>query len=194
MKINRKWIITAAAVLILVLILRSQSKSLTGGSLTKGDQVKIQDDFSDQPITGRPQVEIVTGKGKFVIELRPDIAPKTVSNFLAKWANSYCESKTFHRVEDWVVQGCDPDGDGTGGKLNLTTEISSESFTAGSVGVARRAAPRDLSNDSQFFIVKKDSQFLDGEYTYFGKVSSGMDVVNKLTVGDTILGTTVLSK
>ena len=64
----------------------------------------------------------------------------------------------------------------------------------GSVGVARKDFPKEVSNDSQFFIVKKDSQFLNGEYTYFGRVVSGMDTVNKLSVGNRILSTTILSK
>lgn len=103
-------------------------------------------------------------------------------------------SVTPHRVEDWVVQGCDPKGDGTGGNSTLPTENSSESFTAGSAGVARKAVPVDVSNDSQFFIVKKDSTFLDGQYTYFGMVASGMNTVDSLSVGDKIISTTILTK
>src|SRR3972149_4425236 len=145
-------------------------------------------------ISGRPQVEIETSKGKLVLELRPDLAPKTVINFLSKWNSGYCDGKTFHRVEDWVVQGCDPSGDGTGGQTTLPSEFSPEPFTAGSLGVARKSTPRELSNDSQFFIVKTDSLFLNSEYTYFGKVLSGMDVVNKLSPGDKIVSSSILSK
>lgn len=174
---------------------RNRQELASGGKLEESNPVDISKlNISPEPITGRPQVEITTPKGKFVIELRPDVAQKTVINYLAKFSSKYCEGKTFHRVEDWVVQGCDPSGDGTGGLSNLPTETSSESFTTGSVGVARKATPKELSNDSQFFIVKKDSTFLDGEYTYFGKVISGMSVVNSLTQGDTILSTTVLTK
>lgn len=142
----------------------------------------------------RPQVVVSTSKGDFTLELRPDVAPKTVSNFLLKWNTGYCDNLTWHRVEDWVVQGCDPAGNGTGGETNLPTETSSENFGIGALGVARKAEPKDLSNDSQFFITKKDSSFLNGDYTYFGKVISGMDVVNKLAVGDKILSTTILGK
>jgi cyclophilin family peptidyl-prolyl cis-trans isomerase len=60
--------------------------------------------------------------------------------------------------------------------------------------VARKPSPKEISNDSQFFIVKKDSQFLNGEYTLFGRVVSGMDVVNKLSQGDKIGETIVLAK
>ncbi|MBI5358566.1 peptidylprolyl isomerase [Candidatus Amesbacteria bacterium] len=142
----------------------------------------------------RPQVKINTSKGDFVIELRPDLAPKTVANFLAKFNSGYCNNLTWHRVEDWVVQGCDPLGNGTGGKSDLATETSSEPFVVGSVGVARKEFPKEYSNDSQFFIIKKDSQFLNNEYTYFGKVISGMDVINKLAIGDLFLDTTTLTK
>lgn len=142
----------------------------------------------------RPQVVIATSKGNITLELRPDVAPKTVSNFLLKFNTGYCDNLTWHRVEDWVVQGCDPLGTGTGGESNLPTEFSQENFGVGALGVARKATPREVSNDSQFFITKKDSSFLNGDYTYFGKVVSGMDVVNKLAAGDKILSTTILGK
>lgn len=142
----------------------------------------------------KPQVKINTSKGEIILELRPDLAPKTVANFLAKFNSGYCNNLTWHRVEDWVVQGCDPVGNGTGGNSNLPTETSAEPFVVGSVGVARKAFPKEFSNDSQFFITKKDSLFLNNEYTYFGKVITGMDVVNKLAIGDLFLDTTVLSK
>lgn len=134
-----------------------------------------------------PKVSIETPKGKFVLELRPDVAPKTVENFLSKFQAGYFNGLTFHRVEDWVVQGGDPKGDGTGGNDSLLTETSQENFSIGSLGVARKMFPKEVSNDSQFFIVTKDSSFLNGEYTYFGKVVSGMDVVKSLSIGDKII-------
>ena len=142
----------------------------------------------------RPQVKINTSKGEVTIELRPDLAPKTVANFLAKFNSGFCKGLTWHRVEDWVVQGCYPLGNGTGGNSSLPTESSSEPFVAGSVGVARKSFPKEFSNDSQFFITKKDSQFLNNEYTYFGKVISGMNVVKSLSIGDQFLDTTTLTK
>jgi peptidyl-prolyl cis-trans isomerase B (cyclophilin B) len=113
---------------------------------------------------------------------------------LAKWNSGACNGKTFHRVEDWVIQGCDPKGDGSGGETNLPTEISKENFSAGSLGVARKMLPKDLSNDSQFFITKKDSNFLNAEYTYFGKVLTGMEIVNNISAGDKILSVSLLTK
>ena len=79
---------------------------------------------------------------------------------MGKWSRGECDNLTWHRVEDWVVQGCDPAGDGTGGNSILPTETSSEAFTVGAVGVARKSTPKEVSNDSQFFIVKTDAEFL----------------------------------
>ncbi len=198
---NKQGLIVGAiilAALIAIPFVKNQnlmSKLLpTGNVVQDADLPQTQTTTAPEPIKGKPRVEISTSKGKFVIELRPDVAPKTVVNFLSKWNSGYCDAKTFHRVEDWVVQGCDPKGDGTGGLTNLPTETSSESFLEGSVGVARKAFPKDMSNDSQFFIVKNASSFLDGEYTYFGKVVSGMDVIKTLAAGDKILSTSILSK
>lgn len=171
-----------------------QKINLPFGKVTQTQEIAGQTGTMQNPIIGKPQVKISTSKGDFTIELRPDVAPKTVANYLAKFSTGFCQDLTWHRVEDWVVQGCDPKGDGTGGESNLPTETSNESFLVGGVGVARKASPKELSNDSQFFIVKKDSQFLDGEYTYFGKVIAGMDIVNKIQVGDKIISTTILSK
>ena len=171
-----------------------RDRVLPAGTVSQDDQLDSDLIVTPGAIVGRPQVEIVTNKGVLVLELRPDIAPKTVVNYLDKWNAGFCSGKTFHRVEDWVVQGCDPAGDGTGGNSTLPTETSTESFTAGSLGVARKMTPKEFSNDSQFFIVKKDSPVLDGEYTYFGRVISGMDVVNRLTADDTIVSTSLLGK
>ncbi|MEK7154686.1 MAG: peptidylprolyl isomerase [Patescibacteria group bacterium] len=195
---NRNSLIAAVIVIIIIVVglvvSKNYQKTLTTGKITQATPTAGESGTLQQPLNTHPQVQISTPKGDFVIELRPDVAPKTVTNFLAKFSSGYCDNLTWHRVEDWVVQGCDPSGNGTGGLSNLPTETSSEVFTIGAVGVARKAFPKEVSNDSQFFIVKKDSQFLNGEYTYFGKVTSGMDVVDRLSIGDQILSTTILSK
>jgi len=135
---------------------------------------------------------ITTNRGVMTLKLYPDSTPNTVKNFVAKAKAGDYNGLTIHRVEDWVIQGGDPKGDGTGGG-DQPTELSQVPFKIGSLGVAR-AGDIKVSNDSQFFITKKDSSFLNGEYTYFGKVISGMDVVNSLAVGDSILSTAILSK
>lgn len=133
--------------------------------------------------------KIQTSKG--VIEalmIRRD-APNTILNFVKKAKNGYYNNLTFHRVEDWVIQGGDPLGNGTGGG-EIPTELNDKPFIAGSLGVARRNDIR-VSNDSQFFITKKETSSLNRLYTNFGIVTNGMDVVNKIEVGDRILGITV---
>ncbi len=132
---------------------------------------------------------IKTTKGNITMELYPDVAPKTVSNFAAKAKSGYYANLTFHRVEDWVLQGGDPLGTGTGGG-DMPTEFNDKPFTPGAVGVARRGDP-SVQNDSQFFIVKTDATWLNKQYTNFGMVTSGMDVVNKMEIGDKILSITV---
>jgi peptidyl-prolyl cis-trans isomerase B (cyclophilin B) len=194
---TRTLIILGLVILFGWFFFQNRNKILPTGKLEESKPVNVSNldtTTATEPLTGKPLVEIVTSKGKFIVELRPDVAQKTVINFLNKFSSGYCAGKTFHRVEDWVVQGCDPTGTGTGGQDNLPTETSTENFAAGSLGVARKTYPKDISNDSQFFITKKDSSFLNGEYTYFGKVTSGMDVINSLAVGDTILSTTILTK
>lgn len=129
---------------------------------------------------------IKTTKGDIEILLSTRDAPRTVANFLDKSERGFYKNLTFHRVEDWVVQGGDPDGNGTGGGL-MQTELNNLQFVPGSLGVARGGDIR-VSNDSQFFITKTESPHLNQQYTNFGIVTNGMDVVNKIAIGDKILG------
>jgi len=195
---NKNAIVALVAVVLVIIGAVLISRAIKNRQLPTGKVTQNQPEMSPLPeseaLKTRPQVSISTSKGDFIIELRPDIAPKTVANFLSKFSQGYCNNLTWHRVEDWVVQGCDPAGNGTGGLSNLPTETSGEPFVTGSVGVARQASPKEISNDSQFFIVKTDSTFLNGEYTYFGKVIAGLDTVNKLAIGDKIISTLILSK
>ncbi len=128
---------------------------------------------------------IKTSKGDITMTFYPKDAPNTVFNFVKKANIGFYNNLTFHRVEDWVVQGGDPKGDGTGGG-KMQTEINGHQFVEGSVGVARGSDLR-ISNDAQFFITKKNSDFLYTQYTNFGIVTKGMDVVNNLQIGDKIL-------
>ncbi|MEK7534066.1 MAG: peptidylprolyl isomerase [Patescibacteria group bacterium] len=128
---------------------------------------------------------IKTSKGEITLTLYPNDASNTVVNFIAKAKSGFYKSLTFHRVEDWVIQGGDPLGDGTGGG-EMPTELNNKPFFAGSLGVARGEDIK-ISNDAQFFITKKDSAFLNSQYTNFGIVTKGMDIVEKIEVGDKIL-------
>jgi peptidyl-prolyl cis-trans isomerase B (cyclophilin B) len=131
----------------------------------------------------RATIELEKG-GSFVIQLFPDAAPQTVKNFEDKASKGYYNGLTFHRVEDWVVQGGDPRGDGRGGG-QMPTELSQRPFAVGAVGVARGGDIR-VSNDSQFFICTKPAEWLNNQYTNFGQVVSGMETVQQIARGDKI--------
>jgi len=131
----------------------------------------------------RATVELAKG-GSFSFTLRPDKAPQTVARFAQKARSGFYQGLTFHRVEDWVVQGGDPTGTGSGGN-QVASEYNSLPFVAGAVGIARTPNPAQM-NDSQFFIVKIDSHHLDGVYANFGLLASGMDVVQGIKIGDKI--------
>lgn len=128
-------------------------------------------------------IELEKG-GIIRIQLFEKLAPMTVANFTAKANAGFYDNLTWHRVEDWVVQGGDPLGNGTGGG-NQKTELSSQPFKLGAVGIAR-GGNIEISNDSQFFIVKKDSDFLNNLYTNFGQVTEGLSVIEGLKIGDKI--------
>lgn len=132
---------------------------------------------------------IKTSKGDIGIEFYATEAAKTVANFVNKAKSGFYNNLTFHRVEDWVVQGGDPDGNGTGGG-KMATELNNKPFVVGSLGVAR-GGDINISNDSQFFFTKTDASWLNGQYTNFGIVTKGMEVVNGIQIGDEILGITL---
>ena len=133
-------------------------------------------------------VELERG-GSFTVALRPDKAPKTVANFVEKATSGFYDGKSFHRVEDWVVQGGDPDGTGRGGG-KMPSELNDLPFSKGAAGIARGPDVK-VNNDSQFFVVKSDASWLNGQYTNFGQVTSGQDVVNGIRVGDKIKKVTI---
>ena len=132
------------------------------------------------------QATIKTNRGDIEITLYPKEAPNTVANFAEKAKSGFYNDLIFHRVEGWVIQGGDPDGNGTGGG-NMPVEFNNKPFVVGALGVASRGDGK-VQNDAQFFITKTDSQFLNGKYTNFGIVTKGMDVVNKIEINDKILG------
>lgn len=144
---------------------------------------------SSSPQTEATSAVIKTSKGDIELTLFPKDAPNTVRNFAQKATSGFYNNLIFHRVEDWVIQGGDPQGNGTGGG-KIVTELNSKPFVVGSLGVARGGDIK-ISNDAQFFITKTDASWLNGQYTNFGIVTKGMDVVNKMSIGDQILGITV---
>jgi cyclophilin family peptidyl-prolyl cis-trans isomerase len=129
-----------------------------------------------------------TTRGDFVIAfVDPKIAPQTVNNFVYLSQNHFYDGLTFHRVvAGFVVQGGDPLGNGTGGPAyKLPNENNPSKWPRGTAGMASSAAG---VSGSQFFITIGDAPFLEtsGVYNHFGQVSSGMDVLDKIQVGDTM--------
>ena len=134
---------------------------------------------------GKHHVEIeVQDYGTIAVELDGDAAPITVQNFMDLANDGFYDGLTFHRIiAGFMMQGGDPNGNGTGGSENtIKGEFSSNgventlSHTRGAISMARSQNPDSAS--SQFFICHADSAFLDGQYACFGYVTEGMDVVD----------------
>jgi peptidylprolyl isomerase len=121
--------------------------------------------------------------GRVVIEMRPDLAPNHVKQIKKLAREGKYDGVPFHRViEGFMAQTGDPTGTGSGGMGDpLKAEFSKEPHVRGTVSMARTNDPN--SARSQFFIVFKDSNFLDGQYTVWGKVVSGMEFVDKIKRG-----------
>ena len=122
--------------------------------------------------------------GRVVIEMRPDLAPATVTQIKALVRQGFYDGIVFHRVIDgFMAQTGDPKGDGTGGSGHkLKAEFSNEKHVRGIVSMARASDPN--SADSQFFIMFAPAPGLDGKYTIWGTVVSGMDNIDKIKKGD----------
>lgn len=120
------------------------------------------------------------------LELYPEIAPNTVNNFISLINKGFYNGLIFHRViRGFMIQGGDPDGNGSGGPgYSIKGEFTYNNFDnslkhlAGVISMARSQRPD--SAGSQFFIMHKDSPHLDGSYAGFGKITEGMDIVNKI--------------
>ena len=143
---------------------------------------------------GMHHVEItVKDYGTISLELDGDAAPITVENFLKLASDGFYDGLTFHRImSGFMIQGGDPNGDGTGGSdENIKGEFALNgvennlSHTRGAVSMARAMAMDSAS--SQFFIVHEDSTFLDGQYACFGYVTEGMEVVDAICEATPVL-------
>lgn len=137
--------------------------------------------------TGKHHAKIVVKNyGTIALELDADVAPITVENFANLVNEGFYNGLTFHRIiSGFMIQGGDPLGNGTGGSSKtIKGEFASNgvknsiSHVRGTISMARSSMPNSAS--SQFFIVHKDSTFLDGQYAAFGTVTNGMDVVDKI--------------
>ena len=127
-----------------------------------------------------------TTKGKVVIEMRPDLAPGHVARIKELVSDGFYDGIVFHRVIDGFMAqtGC-PNGTGTGGSgKKLKAEFNAEPHVRGVCSMARANDPN--SGDSQFFIVFDDATFLDKQYTVWGKVTEGMENVDKIKRGEPV--------
>jgi len=140
--------------------------------------------------TANPTAVIETSKGEIEIELLFDAAPLTVLNFIDLVTEGFYEGLIFHRVvPNFVVQGGCPRGDGWGGPpYFIRCEYSDLPYERGTVGIA--TSGRDTGG-SQFFITHSPQPHLEGRYTVFGQVLYGMDVVDRIVVGDVIQKITI---
>ncbi len=135
-------------------------------------------------------IEMENG-GKIVAELYPEIAPETVNNFISLASKGFYDGTIFHRViSGFMIQGGDPDGNGTGGpgycikgEFLMNGFKNTLSHKRGVLSMARASLPN--SAGSQFFIMHQDSKFLNNQYAAFGKVLEGMDVVDAIAAQKT---------
>ncbi|MCJ7652321.1 MAG: peptidylprolyl isomerase [Actinobacteria bacterium] len=166
-----------------------------------GTPVKTLGSFPDGQDGANVQAVIKTDKGDIVLEFYPDVAPVTVASFLHLARTGFYNGTSFHRVEPgFVIQGGDPKSKdpnatdvGTGGPgYYLPAEFSSRKHETGTLAMARSSSPS--SGGSQFYICLAPQPDLDGQYTVFGKVVSGMEVVNSIQRGDVIREVVIMPK
>ena len=133
-----------------------------------------------------PRVELLTSRGRIELQLDRVNAPRHVASFLELAAAGFYDGLDFHRVvPNFVVQGLDPRGDGYGtGGRRLPDEFSPRPYAAGTVGMPNAGEPH--TGGCQLFITHIPTPHLDGNYTVLGQVTAGMDVVQRLEIGDTV--------
>lgn len=179
---KRKIGIAAAIILALFVVTGCQKQEETP---KKSEQKKTE--ASEELLSGTHHAEIqVKDYGTITVELDADTAQITVTNFVNLAKDGFYDNLTFHRIMDgFMIQGGDPNGDGTGGAdQTIKGEFSSNgveneiSHTRGTISMARAQDPDSAS--SHFFIVQEDSDYLDGNYAAFGHVTSGMEIVDQI--------------
>jgi len=136
---------------------------------------------------------IETEKGKLVLELFASDVPRTVNNFVTLAREGFYDGLTFHRVvPGFVVQGGDPNGDGTGGPgYQFDDEFTEHTHVAGALSMAN-SGPN--TNGSQFFITYTPQHHLDGHHSVFGQLIEGMDVLERIEQGDVMIRVTIEEK
>ncbi|MDE5746824.1 MAG: peptidylprolyl isomerase [Acetatifactor sp.] len=162
-----------------------------GGNIESGQQESSQpagqESEQDELLSGKHHVKInMKDLGTIEVELDADQAPITVTNFVNLAKDGFYDGLTFHRIiEGFMMQGGDPNGNGSGGsEQEIKGEFSQNgvnntlSHTRGAISMARTTIPDSAS--SQFFIMHQDGTALDGQYACFGYVTSGMEIVDEI--------------
>jgi len=146
----------------------------------------------DEGIPEGNHIKIETKNGDMLIELYPDSAPNTVANFKALAGKGYYDGLKFHRViAGFMAQGGDPDGTGMGGPgYKVKAEFNDRKHVHGTLAMARSQDPD--SAGSQFYICFAPAPHLDGQYTIFGQVTEGLDVLDQIKQGDLMIKVSVL--
>lgn len=164
------------------------------GCVGKVDPTENAESYPFEIITSSEKINaeiVMEDGGKIELELYPDVAPVTVSNFVYLAKKGFYDGLIFHRViEGFMIQGGCPDGIGSGDPgYSIKGEFASNGVAnelkheRGVISMARTSAPD--SAGSQFFIMHETSPHLDGEYAAFGRVTNGMDVVDKIATTET---------
>ncbi|MCI0476118.1 MAG: peptidylprolyl isomerase [Anaerolineales bacterium] len=207
---NRNVLIVGALALMIVLAFFALSNFLpapASSSATGGGAAKLAPQQRSEMYKSAPAMTIdvnksyvatiKTAKGTIVAELYPKDAPQHVNNFVFLARDGFFNNLTFHRVvAGFVIQGGDPQGTGTGGPgYNIPPEIKAR-HTNGALAMARQGGPAQTtpSSGSQFYITLAPQPGLDGQYTVFGQVTSGLEVVAKIAIGDVIQSVTIEEK
>lgn len=185
----KRFIKVSIAIMFMIpaLLIGCGNSSVSNDSNSKSITDESTEDNSTESTENLPIATIeVEGYGIIKAELYPEIAPNTVNNFIYLANSGFYDNLTFHRViKDFMIQGGDPNGNGTGGPgYSIEGEFTSNGIanslkhTEGVLSMARAQDPN--SAGSQFFIMTKAASHLDGEYASFGKVINGMDVVHEI--------------
>jgi peptidyl-prolyl cis-trans isomerase B (cyclophilin B) len=136
-----------------------------------------------------------TSRGRIVCELFAKDAPKTVNNFVFLARDGFYDGTVFHRViADFMIQGGDPTGTGRGGPGYRFEDETKNNANRHARGVLSMANAGPNTNGSQFFITHVETPWLDGKHTVFGRVLSGLEVVDSVQQGDTLNSVTIEEK
>lgn len=181
----------AGAILVLVTLLFT---SCATGSSESAPAKKPMSYATPPPMTidtsKQYTATIETGKGKIVLELFASDVPVTVNNFVFLAGEGFYDDTTFHRViPDFMAQGGDPTGTGTGGPgYSFADEFTERTHVTGALSMANSGAN---TNGSQFFITYAPQHHLDNKHSVFGQLTGGMDVLESIKSGDTIIRITI---